>query len=115
MATAYPPGVVEMTPEDIPYYKWPPFPSPPKGVKITPFSEFKEAGIQIVMEDQQVEVDGLGIPTVTLGVKHDLENPRKGKKKKKTLANGEVVQEVWYEDWAEGEDLRRNHSYDPYV
>lgn len=63
------------------------------------------------MEDGQREVDGMDIPTIMLGKVHDLDSV--GKKKKKKIVYGVAVQQTWYEDWAEGEELRRNYSYDP--
>ncbi|KAF9555369.1 hypothetical protein CPC08DRAFT_726467 [Agrocybe pediades] len=52
-------------------HQFPPFPSPPEGVTITPFSAFIEHGIQIFTDPETgVEIDGLGIPTVRLRTPH---------------------------------------------
>ncbi|KAG2119150.1 uncharacterized protein F5147DRAFT_832928 [Suillus discolor] len=60
-----------------------------------------------------MELDGLGIPTVELRVKHSTDecksNTRKRKRKKKTVAAVESAparKVPWYEEWEEGEDLR---------
>lgn len=90
---------VEVDSNGVPYYKWPPFPDPPEGSKIIPFSDFKPVGIQIPLGDE-AEVDGLGIPTVRLAVTHDNEAPpRKKKKTKKTITGEEILQRsVWWEE-----------------
>lgn len=103
----------------VPIYFFPPFPDPPPGVKIMPFKDFKPRGIQIKdeLDDDAIEVDGEGRPTARLNVKHDLSKPpTKKKKKSKTAAvkSGEQIIKrfVWYEEWAEGEELRSNFKYD---
>jgi len=59
-----------------------------------------------------MDLDGMGIPTVELCVKHLIDecksNTRKRKRKKKTaVADGMPVKKLsWYEEWEEGEDLR---------
>jgi hypothetical protein len=71
----------------------------------------------------EIELDGLGIPTVELRVKHDADEPKtgkkKGKKKRKKIetVDGEPVRRLaWWEEWEEGEDLRvSNFGYSPYV
>ncbi|KAH8118810.1 hypothetical protein DFH11DRAFT_1850368 [Phellopilus nigrolimitatus] len=99
----------------VPYYKWPPFPDTPSGVSIIPYNEFKPSGIQMCvgLDDDEVEVDGLGIPTVRLQVTHDLDAPAKKKKKAKKMRNGEQVVKryVWWEEWEAGEDLRSSFNY----
>ncbi|KAF9476733.1 hypothetical protein BDN70DRAFT_882046 [Pholiota conissans] len=66
-------------PTDANAVRYPPFPPKPPGVNIIPFKSFKERGIQIFsMSD--VEVDGLGIPTVALRVPHNTDK-RKSQKK----------------------------------
>ncbi|KAI0758057.1 hypothetical protein C8Q74DRAFT_1373105 [Fomes fomentarius] len=101
-----------------PWLIFPPFPDPPPGVEIIPFVDFKPLGI-IISEvpenanggsdaEEQVEVDGLGIPTVPLRVHHELtamERDRKGKRKPKKGGNNRRV--IWYEDWAQTESSRR--------
>lgn len=112
---------------ELPFFKFPPFPRPPEGAGIMPFKEFKPRGIQLFAhmkksgdqggdeddEGIEIEVDGLGVPTVELRVKHDSDEcksdkRKKHKKKKKTVTSAGVpVQRLpWYEEWEEGEDLR---------
>lgn len=111
----YPRECNEHDDNGVPFYKLPPFPDPPPGVHIIPFSEFKERGIQIrdpLADEDDVELDGEGIPTVHLGIKHDLDITSKKKKPKKPKP--QVAPEVklpWYEDWEAGEASRR-YSYD---
>lgn len=97
----------ELDPNGIPYYKWPPFPEPPTGVTIIPFKVFKPSGIKLPLNDD-IEVDGLGIPTVRLPVTHDNEGvPKKKRKIKKTTSGKEVLRRnVWWEEWEEGEAQR---------
>ncbi|KAF8956687.1 hypothetical protein BDZ97DRAFT_1850031 [Flammula alnicola] len=137
-----------------PLIRFPPFPPVPPGVKITPFKQFKEHGIQI-FSDTGVEIDGLGIPTVRLRVPHDTDVCKTQTKRKKTKEGEEGDEEgeqdgnvtakkkgkgkkgaeeildpvaraqeqrrqrlllfakkEWYEQWAEGEDLRGTKTYD---
>lgn len=119
MPPGYPRPCNEIDENGIPYYRMPPFPDPPEGVHIVPFSEFKESGIQIrdpLADDDEIEIDGQGIPTVALGVKHDLDIVSKAKKKNKkpkTTAPA-APRPPWYEEWEAGEDLRV-YPYDQYV
>ena len=67
-----------------------------------------------VDEDDEIELDGEGIRTVTLDVKHDPDAPPKPKKKPKKpkQPTGEIPPKPpFYIEWAEGEELRR-YSYD---
>lgn len=110
-----PGALVEYDDKGVPYYKWPPFPIPPPGANIIPFKDFKPSGIQVMMDDE-VELDGENIPTVQLLVTHDGEARPKKKRKTQKTAGGEVVKrKPWWEDWAEGEDLRSNFKYDKFV
>lgn len=103
---------LEYDPTGVPYYKFPPFTSSAiattngrgSGAPLIPFSAFKPYGIQIMLDAEAEEVDGNGIKTVQLGVKHV------GKKKKKSRQKLDVTFErrvMWWEDWEEGEHLRR--------
>ncbi|KAK7037815.1 hypothetical protein VNI00_010776 [Paramarasmius palmivorus] len=116
--------------------QFPPFPSPPSGTVITPFKDFVERGIQIHIfgknEDDQ-EVDGLGIPTVELPKKHETDRPKSGgkprsytmpvvqeaKKKKEEKAEQSfklpVKRRDWTEDWVEQDRLRGRIAYDPNI
>ncbi|OAX42062.1 hypothetical protein K503DRAFT_684123 [Rhizopogon vinicolor AM-OR11-026] len=97
---------------------FPPFPTPLPGVTLIPFNNFKACGIQLFSEatggldEEDMELDGMGIPTVELRVKHSTDecksNTRKRKRKKKTAAVDGVPPKKlpWYEEWEEGEDLR---------
>ncbi|KAH9947216.1 hypothetical protein B0H21DRAFT_360452 [Amylocystis lapponica] len=98
---------------DLPFLKYPPFPVPPAGATITPFSKFKPAGIQMNLDPVQddIELDGLGIPTVVLPVRHDLTEAERRKRKKKVAApDGTVRLPPWFEDWALAEHLRRTSA-----
>ncbi|KAI0692562.1 hypothetical protein BC835DRAFT_1416490 [Cytidiella melzeri] len=86
---------------------FPPFPTPPPGVTIIPFTKFKPLGIAVSIEadSAEVEVDGLGVPTVTLNSRHDLtkEEKRMGKKKLGSATvispEGQVRRLLWHEEW----------------
>jgi hypothetical protein len=120
-----PSGIVEpsaantiTTTEEMPFIIFPPFPTPPPGVTLIPFKDFRPRGIQLFSEatggldEEDMELDGIGIPTVELRVKHSTDecksNTRKRKRKKKTTAaDGIPAKKLpWYEEWEEGEDLR---------
>jgi len=106
------------TSPETPFIIFPPFPTPPPGVTLVPFKDFKPRGIQLFSEatggldEEEMELDGMGIPTVELRVKHLTDEcksgTRKRKRKKKTAAaDGMPVKKLpWYEEWEEGEDLR---------
>ncbi|KAJ7184769.1 hypothetical protein C8R46DRAFT_983906 [Mycena filopes] len=102
--------------------RFPPFPEVPEGVTIIPFKDFKEKGIQMRLSDEpdenDIEKDGLGIPTVPLRVKHDTDvsktNPNRRRKTAKELAEAARAggaRKEWWEDWEEGEDLRNHGPY----
>lgn len=55
--------------------RFPPFPQPPAGVQIIPFDAFKEVGIKLGGTGD-IELDGLGIPTIPLRVKHDIDTAK---------------------------------------
>lgn len=95
-----------------------------------PFKGFKPRGIQLfsepgaggndAAEEEDPELDALGIPTVELRVRHTTDecksNSRKKRKKKKaaTIEAVLVKKLPWYEEWEEGEDLRVTKvRYDP--
>ncbi|KAH7887308.1 hypothetical protein F5I97DRAFT_816422 [Phlebopus sp. FC_14] len=109
--------------QEQPLLTFPPFPAPPEGVSIMPFKDFKPRGIQLFSasmkvdgaadEDNDAELDALGIPTVELRVKHSTDvcksSARKKRKKKKAAAaanSAPVKRPPWYEEWEEGENLR---------
>lgn len=125
------PNTIQILVEDAPFIKFPPFPEPPPGVTIMPFKDFKPRGIQLFSEpkkggndgedEDDGELDALGIPTVELRMKHTTDecksNSRKKRKKKKAATGAEAVpvkKRPWYEEWEEGEDLRVTKTrYDP--
>jgi hypothetical protein len=98
-------------PNEPPYIRFPPFPTPPPGVEIIPFKQFKECGIQLFCADEEVELDGRNIPTVELRIIHDTDvcktNAKRKRKKNKTADPSVVViPKEWWQTWDEGEDLR---------
>jgi hypothetical protein len=119
------PATMSTGPAPEPLLTFPPFPPIAEGHKLIPFKDFKPSGIQMFPGEGEgeIELDGLGIPTVELRVKHDADEPktgkRKGKKKKKIIetVDGEPVRRLtWWEEWEEGEDLRvSNFGYSSYV
>src|SRR5271155_4980790 len=91
--------------------KFPPFPAQPLETTIIPFKDFKEHGIRI-FSDTGVEMDGLGIPTVELGVVHELdqcktETRRKTLKDKRGKIEAAVVEQVKLNP----KERLRNQSY----
>ncbi|KAG6375858.1 hypothetical protein JVT61DRAFT_2718 [Boletus reticuloceps] len=74
-------------------YRFPPFPAPPEGVTIVPFSVFKPEGYRRVTDPsggESIEVDAwAGIPTV---------------KGNATDPDGKLI--PWWQEWEEGEALR---------
>ncbi|PIL37479.1 hypothetical protein GSI_01173 [Ganoderma sinense ZZ0214-1] len=126
---APPPSIAPIPVAERPWLTFPPFPKPPPGVELIAFKDFKALGIIIPeppaggpaqargqpeergdREDAVGEIDGLGIQTLTLRVHHDLTTMEKRKRKNvrtKTLPDGSTVLKRWYDEWAEGENLRR--------
>ncbi|KAJ7509130.1 hypothetical protein B0H11DRAFT_1963960 [Mycena galericulata] len=103
---------------DGPLTRFPPFPVAPEGVTVVSFKDFVEHGILISEgDDDEVERDGLGIPTIPLRTKHDTDvsktNPNRKKKSAKEMAGSRPgFSKEWWADWAEGEDLRNHGPYD---
>ncbi|KAF8548126.1 hypothetical protein OG21DRAFT_1489645 [Imleria badia] len=93
-------------------YSFPPFPAPPEGVTIVPFSTFSPAGYQRDTDSSgdPIEVDAwAGIPTVKVLNESEASQKRKSKKKRKTAGNavdaeGRLI--PWWKEWEEGEALR---------
>jgi len=93
-----------------PKFMWPPFPTPPPGVTIIPFSQFEPKGIKVSLDDEP-EVDGEGVRTITLMVKHTLSGHRKSRNNKKKDPLAEISEEelrkmTWDKRWELGEELR---------
>jgi hypothetical protein len=116
-----------LTLESATMLRFPPFPEPPEGVTLIPFTAFRPSGIRVPIDDdddffvragqeqqQQVELDGLGIPTIALRVKHVADTSEKKKKRKKKSGAAQSVQvaperpKMWWEVWEDLEDIRRN-------
>jgi hypothetical protein len=102
-----------------PFITYPPFPIPPPGVAIVPFSQFKPLGIAVSIDGDsgQIEVDGLGVPTVTLNSRHDLtaEEKKMGKKKvanKTIVAPDGTKRQLWQEEWKATEKVG-SFKYNP--
>lgn len=119
-APAAPPQPAPKPPPD-PKWIWPPFPAPPEGANIIPFSQFQPKGIALSLEEE-TELDGDGIPTVVLQVKHnslfDGIKHKHGKKKKNPLAEiseEELRKMTWDKRWELGEELRTAKPLDPYA
>ncbi|KAG6860059.1 hypothetical protein C0995_016382 [Termitomyces sp. Mi166 len=100
---------------------FPPFPMAPPGVTIIPFEDFKERGIQMFPENDDIERDGLGIPTVTLKTQHDTDQCKTETKRKrkaelpsKTPAAPGARRE-WWDIWMENEDSKRTGPYNPHT
>ncbi|KAG1766253.1 hypothetical protein EDD22DRAFT_1011462 [Suillus occidentalis] len=112
------PSVADMTvTQELPFITFLPFLKPPPSVTLIPFKDFRACGIQLFTEvvgrqnEEDIELDGLGIPTVKLRVKHSTDecksNTHKRKRKKKTAAvEGVPTRKVpWYKEWEEGISL----------
>lgn len=104
------------TPADAaPWIKFPPFPTPPPGVKIKSFKSFQPGGITVVADPPPgyVELDSQKIPTVQLLAKHDLtamEQKKRRTPKTKTGADGSVRKLTWWEQWEADEPMRRTSA-----
>ena len=73
-----------------PWLTFPPFPNPPPGVQLIPFSDFKPKGLIVRLGDpedgtveESEEVDAEGIPTLALRVKHELTEAEQARKKRR--------------------------------
>lgn len=95
-------------------YTFPPFPSPPEGVKIFTFKDFDETAyaIKAVSKDHTKEVDAQGVETVVLNQKKR-ELDRRKTNKKDTGFSGKVANTLtasgqqWAERfWSDGENYR---------
>jgi hypothetical protein len=118
-----PPGKAASAVPDIDptFIRFPPFPAVPEGVTIIPFKDFKECGLQVFNDDPEVELDGRGIPTVELPVKHATDESKTNAKKKRkkaaqvpltnAYANNGVPQakKEWWQTWEETEASRVYH------
>lgn len=107
---------LDFDPTGNPYYKFPPFLSTPNGTQLVPFHKFKARGIMISFDADLEEIDGEGIPTIELGTKHGpTGDTEKRKRKKRSKLDVESRKGPWWEEWGEGEELRRADCFDLYV
>ncbi|KAG9124655.1 hypothetical protein FRC07_010733 [Ceratobasidium sp. 392] len=100
-------------PEDVPWYKWPPFPTKPDGVEVIPFSQYVATGLWIDPEDESANPEGVGAPTVELESRHD--GDKKKRRKKKKTVNGQMVEvplEWWEEIEEDAKSSRPTYKYD---
>jgi hypothetical protein len=101
-----------------PFYVFPPFPIA-VGKALISFKGFKPKGIRpLDPESDEVEVDGDGIPTLTLGIQHTSgkhEGAKRKKKKKKTHLTKDMpfVTMPWWEEWEQADTSRPATHYDP--
>ncbi|KAG8707997.1 hypothetical protein FRC08_000165 [Ceratobasidium sp. 394] len=106
-------GAPDDWPENVPWYKWPPFPAKPEGVEVIPFSQFVATGLWIDPDDETSKPEGVGAPTVELESRHDGEK-KKRRRKKKTV-DGQTVEvplEWWEEIEEDSKSSRRAYKYD---
>lgn len=111
---AYRLEILDFDPLGHPYYKFPPFLLPPDGTELIPFDKFEARGIEVSFDSDVEEVDGLGIVTIELGTRHGPTGDTEKRKKKKRVRNGNGTKKgPWWEEWGDGEDLRRADIFDP--
>jgi hypothetical protein len=105
-------AVVATVDPTAPFYVFPPFPT---DESLIPFKNFKPKGIRPVdPESDDVEVDGDGIPTLTLGVQHATSQHEGAKKKKKKKTKDvPYVTTPWWEEWEQGDASHSLTYYDP--
>lgn len=99
---------------------FPPFPHLKNNTPLIPFADFVPKGTQIKRDDDEedevataVELDGEGIPTVMLGVTHDLDKSHKKRKSKASSGGLTRGPKPWFEQWADNEVLMRAERLDP--
>jgi len=101
--------------------RFPPFPNVPLGVEIISFYNFTEKGIRVQPggEDNETEIDALGVPTIALGSLHSTDwcktetrrvrfngNRGPGKRRKRRTGGGPSTGPTsadWEEYWEERE------------
>ncbi|TFK43951.1 hypothetical protein BDQ12DRAFT_675846 [Crucibulum laeve] len=103
-------------------FTFPPFPAPPSGVKIVPFKDFTEYGIQVAPGPGDQEVDTRGIPTVVLKHSHTTDVCKTNTKRLKRKLEQEKVKRVGglgkklsiWEEWEDKESTRNVLPIDPH-
>lgn len=99
-------------------FTFPPWPTPPEGVTIMSFKNFKQRGIQIAPGPGDEEVDTLGIVTVAVKTRHNIDVCKTNTKRKKRLeedakkAAAGIKKDLW-EQWEDKESTRMTsaHAY----
>lgn len=112
-------GRFEIDAAGIPFYKWPPWPAPPAHACVIPFSAFVCLGISSMHKERGEEVDGLGLPTVNLDVRHprDTGGSEVGvnsiKKKRKFLPGAHGATPSWDDAWEAADQKTPVRVYNP--
>lgn len=99
-------------------FTYPPWPTPPEGVTIMSFKNFKQRGIQIAPGPDEEEVDILGIVTVAVKTRHSNDVCKTNTKRKKRMeeaakkAAAGIKKDLW-EQWEDKESTRMTtaHAY----
>ena len=99
-------------------FTYPPWPTPPEGVTIMSFKNFKQRGIQVAPGPDEEEVDVLGIVTVAVKTRHSNDVCKTNTKRKKRMeedakkAAAGIKKDLW-EQWEDKESTRMTtaHAY----
>lgn len=96
---------------------FPPFPPPPHGVAVVPFNEFKECGISLVRDKYGQEVDGVGVPTISLPFVDELDScfERSQQGQQPNQENQKSDQKQWWQYWEEFDNKRPPLAVSTYV
>lgn len=84
-----------------------------------PFKNFTEGGICIEPGIDDTEVDTLGIPTVPIKVRHNVDQCKTKSKRKSKVENAKgkkskpTVQRLWWEQWQDAEAMRFSTGFNP--
>ncbi|KAF8958505.1 hypothetical protein BDZ97DRAFT_1706028 [Flammula alnicola] len=110
-----------VNPIDGPFIRFPPFPTAPEGTTVMSFKNFQERGICVEPGPEEAEVDGLGIPTVPLRVRHETDQCKTNTKRKRQAEDAKVrkkggkpSQRLWWEQWEDGEAIRFSIGFNPH-
>lgn len=100
------------------------FTTVPAGVQILPYKDYREHGIRLECQDEIVETDGLGIPTISIPGTHSTNYPKSNVKRsapgQQPRAQGSVPgaeaavggRMEWYEVWATTDRARGQYAFD---